>query len=144
MSAYSTNKTQFKDVALLRLALAEMGFTGEMVEVNDTGKQLFDFQGTATHYTEASGDKAHVIIRRRFIGRLANDIGFRRGADGHFEALLSAYDKSCGYNEAWLGKLSAAYARNGIIQKAQKQGLRFAGTVKKDGKTQLQFVDGRI
>jgi len=144
MSAYSTNTTQFKDCKLLLAALAELGFTSDMVEVHETGKQLFDYHGRATHYTDEAGDKAHVIIRRQFVGGAANDIGFRKGSDGHYEALLSAYDRSCGYNEAWLGKLSAAYARTAIMQKAQKQGLRFAGTVKlPNGKTQMRFLDVR-
>ena len=124
-------------------ALAELGFDASKVEVSDTAKQLFDYHGHVTYYTDLSGDKANVIIRRQFVGRMANDIGFKRGSDGKYEAIISAYDRSCGYNEAWLGKLSAAYARHGIIQKATKQGFRFTGTVKKDGKTQLQFLDMR-
>ena len=143
MSEYSTNKTQFKDCALLLQALAELGFDASKVEVSETPKQLYDYHGHATKYTDSNGDKANVIIRRQFVGSAANDIGFRRGTDDKFEAILSRYDRSCGYNEEWLGKLSAAYARNAIIQKASKQGLRFAGSVKKNGKTQLQFVDGR-
>ena len=144
MSAYSTNKTQFKDCKLLLAALAEMGFDASKVEVNENPKQLYDFQGNKTHYVDADGDKAHVIIRRQFVGGAANDIGFKRGTDGTFEAYLSAYDRRCGYDEQWLGKLTAAYARNAIMQKAQKQGLRFAGTVKlANGKTQLRFLDVR-
>ena len=140
MSAYSTNETQFKDRDLLVKALVECGFTADKVELHNTAQQLIDYRGQATTYTDVNGDKAEVIIRRKFVGGAANDIGFKRGTNGNFSAIISQYDRGCGYNQAWLGKLSAAYARNAIMQKAAKQGLRFAGTTKKDGKTQLAFV----
>lgn len=141
MSAYSTNKTIFKEQELLLCALAEMGFDASKVEVNTEAKQLYDYHGNATHYTDKNGDKAEIIIRRQFIGGSSNDIGFKRSADGTYSAIISAFDRgSMGYNNQWLGKLSAAYARNGIVVKAAKQGLRFGGTVKKDGKTQLIFT----
>lgn len=144
MSAYSTNQTQFKNSEFLICALIEMGFTREQIEVNETPKQLFDFQGRKTHYTDVNGDKAEIVIRRSAVNRVlssgaSNDLGFKRQADGTFGALISEYDSSFA-NKQWLGKLTAAYARTAIIDKAKKQGLRFAGTVKQNGKTQLQFV----
>jgi hypothetical protein len=137
MSAYSTNETQFKDPKLLCAALAELGFDASMVESHDTAQNLIDYHG------KPRPDRAEIIIRRRFIDSASNDIGFKLGANGTYGAIISDYDRNhMEYNGAWLGKLSAAYARQGIIQKAQRQGLRVAGTVKKDGKTQLIFVKG--
>ncbi len=140
MSAYSTNQTEFRDCALLLKALEEMGFDASKVNVYDTAKPLIDFQGHQTHYIDVNGDRAEIIIPRKHVGGMANDIGFRKTANGTYEAIISAYD-SRRYSAAWLGKLSAAYARNGLIQKMQKQGFKYAGNgVKKDGKTQMQFV----
>lgn len=140
MSAYSTNQTQFKECSLLLKALEEMGFDASKVEVHETAKPLIDFQGHATHYVDSTGDKAEIIIRRKYVGGAANDIGFRKTENGTYEAIISAYD-SQRYSQAWLGKLSAAYARNGLIVKMASKGFKYAGnSVKQGTKTQMQFV----
>ena len=141
MSAYSTNVTQFRDRELLLCALAELGFDATMVEVNETAQQLFDYHGRATTYTDIDGDKAEIIIRRQYVGSASNDLGFRKTVNGTYEAIISAYDRSGhGYDESWVGLLSASYARHGLIKKASKQGLRHAGNVQKNGKTEMLFV----
>lgn len=146
MSKYSTNNVpMFKDTNLLVAALCDMGFTREEIQVNETPVQLFDFQGKATRYTDTKGDKAHIVIRASAVNRVlsggaSNDLGFRRrNGDGSFNALISAYDS--GYaDQTWIGKLSAAYTRHGVIEKAAKQGFRFIGTKQTAGKTHLQFA----
>ncbi len=144
MSEYSTNKTIFKDASLLIAALIEMGFDASEIEHSDSAKQLFDYHGHATKYTDVNGDKAEIIIRRNHVNaRLSsgasNDIGFKRQPDGTYAGVISAYDSNFA-NSAWLGKLTAAYSRKAIVQRATKQGLRFVGTSQQNGKTQLQFV----
>jgi|SRR6185437_466865 len=140
MSAYSTNQTQFRELPLLLKALEEMGFDASKVEVHETAQPLIDFQGHRTHYVDATGDKAEIIIRRKYVGGMANDIGFRKTASGTYEAIISAYDSSR-YSQAWLGKLSAAYARHGLIVKMASKGFKYAGNgVKQGTKTQMQFV----
>ena len=141
MSAYSTNVTQFRDKELLLCALAELGFDASKVEVNETAQQLFDYHGRATTYTDTEGDKAEIIIRRQYVGSSSNDLGFRKTANGTYEAIISAFDRRAhSYDEAWVGLLSASYARHGLIKKASKQGLRHAGNVQKNGKTEMLFV----
>jgi hypothetical protein len=142
MSKYSTNVTQFKDKSLLILALGELGFNIGDLEVNANAQQLYDYTGKATHYTDALGDRAEIIIRRKYVGSAANDIGFRANANGRYEAIISAFDRSSnGYNEQWLGRLTAAYARQGVIAKMQKQGYRYVpDSARKNGKTELVFV----
>jgi hypothetical protein len=141
MSEYSTNKTIFKDASLLVAALVEMGFPLEEIEQNADAKQLFDYHGKATHYTDAAGDKAEIVIRRQSVNRhlssgASNDIGFKRQPDGTYAGIISAYDSNFA-NTAWMGRLTAAYTRKAIIQKATKQGLRVLGSVKVNGKTQF-------
>jgi hypothetical protein len=134
--------TQFKESGLLVAALIEMGFAREQIEVNQTAKQLFDYHGCATKYLDATGDKAEIIIRRQHVGSAANDIGFRRNENGRFEAIISAFDSGSNcYNSEWLGKLTGAYARQGVIAKMQKQGYRYVpDSARKNGKTELVFV----
>lgn len=138
MSAYSTNKTIFKDASLLVAALIEMGFEASEIEVNTKPVNLYGYHG------DMRNDRAEIIIRRQFVnarlsGGSSNDIGFARQSDGTYAGVISQFDSNYA-NSTWLGKLSAAYARKAIVQKAQTQGLRFVGTVKTNGKTQLQFV----
>ncbi len=138
ISAYSTNQTQFRELPLLLKALEEMGFG--TVEVYETPHDLIDFQGRKTHYVDATGDKAEVIVRRKYLRGMANDMGFRKTANGTYEAIISAYDSHT-YSKAWLGKLSAAYARHGLIVKMASKGFKYAGNgVKQGTKTQMQFV----
>jgi hypothetical protein len=138
MSKYSTNTTQFKDKELLLSALKEMGF--DTVEVSDTAKQLYDWHGNPTSYTDASGDKAEIIIRRQHINSASNDMGFRKTVNGTYEAIISAYDRRIGYNDSWVGKLSAAYARQGLVKKMTAMGHKYGGSIQKNGKTQLIFT----
>ena len=144
MSKYSTNSTQFKESGLLVAALIEMGFTVDQIEVNQTAQQLFDYHGRATKYLDQTGDKAEIIIRRQHVGSAANDIGFRRNENGRFEAIISAFDSGSNrYNSEWLGKLTGAYARQGVIAKMLKQGYRYAGPKKVGNRTELSFVTNK-
>jgi len=144
MSKYSTNPVPtFKDAALLIAALQEMGFEANEIEHHAIAQQLFDYHGQPTKYTDRNGDKANVILRRTAVNRhlsggASNDIGFKQHGDGSFSALISQYDSAYANNQ-WIGKLTAAYTRQSVIQKAAKQGFKFVGSRQENGKTKLQF-----
>lgn len=131
MSAYSEVSTQFTDGELLIEALTEMGFTPE----NHIGKPQ--------HLTGYHGDKrkdvADVIIPRAQVGGSSNDIGFVRGDDGKFRAIISEYD-SRHYGEQWLKKLRAGYADKGILRQAKLAGLRAIGRKVVKGQIQYEFL----
>lgn len=101
MSHYTTLQTRISDIETLVEALADMGF--EDVEVFDQARPLVGWLG------DRRSQGAEVIIRRCHVGQASNDIGFTRGADGTFEALISEYDRSS-YDHAWLGRLAQRYA----------------------------------
>jgi Protein of unknown function (DUF1257) len=138
VSSYSTNETKFKDPTLLMAALQEMGFPIEEIEYHTKAVNLYGYHG------DMREDTAEIVLRSKYVNaRLStgasNDIGLKLQADGTYAGIISGYDSNFA-NTAWLGRLSAAYARKSVIQNAAKQGLRFAGTVKQNGKTQLHFV----
>jgi hypothetical protein len=138
VSSYSTNKTIFKDAKILVAALIEMGFSQDEIECHSSPVHLYGYHG------DMREDTAEIVLRRKFVNaRLSsgasNDIGFKRQSDGTYAGIISQYDSNFA-NSQWVGKLSAAYARKAIIQKASKNGLRFVGTVNQNGKTQLSFV----
>jgi Protein of unknown function (DUF1257) len=141
MSKYGTAETNIKDVACLVDALIEMGWKKEQISVFNTPQQLIDFRGRATHYLDANGDKAEVIIRRQHLIGAANDMGFRRNPQtGRFEAIISQYDRKH-YDDAWRKRLEVNYAEKFCIKTAQRQGLKFAGYgQKREGKRELLFV----
>jgi hypothetical protein len=86
MSHFTVLRTHITDVESLVKALAELGFP--QVEVHQTAQHLYGYQGDVRPQT------AEVIIRRQFIGRASNDIGFKRQEDGTFDAIISDYDRA--------------------------------------------------
>lgn len=140
MSEFHAQKTSYKDVECLVSALKEQGYAE--VEVHEVAQQLYDWHGKKTFYLDKEGDKANVIVRRHIIGGAANDMGFKRNADGTFDAIVSQYD-SGKHNAKWFGQLKAKYAEKVDMKTAAKNGLRFLGRKVVNGKVQLQFLDPR-
>lgn len=140
MSAYHSVKCQFRDQECLIAALATMGY--DKVEIHETPKQLFDYHGNATRYTNAAGDRANIIVRRNHIGYLANDIGFLKNADGTFSSLISEFDSNK-HNATWVDALSRDYAQRKVAKEMKKRGFVLQTKKAANGKTQLQYVKVR-
>ena len=143
MSKYGTAETIMTDPDDLISALCEMGWKRDQIEKHSTPQQLIDFQDNPTHYLDATGDKAEIIIRRQYVPGVSNDIGFKRNpVTGRFEAIISEYD-TMRHDALWRKRLEVNYAEKHCITTAKKQGLRFAGYgQKKQGKRELLFVQG--
>jgi hypothetical protein len=134
MSAYHTQKTQYKDRDCLVEALGEMGYKN--VEVNEVAQNLFGYHGDKRAQT------ANVIVRRQHIGSAANDLGFVKAADGTYSAIVSDYDSNK-HDATWMTKLKVAYTEKVDMKTARKNGLQFLGKKIVNGKVQLQFIDNR-
>jgi hypothetical protein len=140
-SEYAKIATKFKDLECLLAALKEVGY--DNVEVHEKAERLVDFQGRQTHYTDATGDTANVIVRRKYVGGAANDLGFLKSADGSYAALVSQYD-SHRHNEQWFGKLKAKYAEKFVAKEAKRQGMKLYSPAKSvNGKRVIQYLDMR-
>lgn len=120
MSEYGKATTKFRDEECLLGALADVGY--DKVEVHKDAQQLIDYHGRPTHYLHADGDKAHIIVRRRYVGGAANDLGFFREADGTYSAIISAYDRGK-HNAQWMIGLKQKYADRIIPKTAKKFNL---------------------
>jgi hypothetical protein len=118
MSAYGEFETTVREQGFLVEALADMGY---MAEVQPDGAALFGYHG------DERPERAHVIIRRVQLDSASNDIGFARGADGRFRAILSEYDRGIGYDEKWLGKVHQHYKEKQTMAVAQAKGYVFRG-----------------
>lgn len=116
MSHYTTVKTKLVDQAALVKALADVGYAE--LEVYAEPEGLRGYRG------DLRADRAHIIIRRRFISSLSNDVGFLRQADGSFTAIISEFDaQSRGFNQAWLNKLHQRYAYHVAVDQLTSQGF---------------------
>jgi len=101
MSEYHVVQVKFKDESVLLATLKDMGLTPE---VHEEAKHLHGYQG------DKRSQKAHIIIPRKQVGSVSNDVGFERVEDG-FVLHASAYD------EAWrtgnkIKAITQGYAEN--------------------------------
>ena len=127
MSHFTRLKTRLADVDGLTRALADVGF--KTVEVHEAAQALHGYQGDTRTQT------AEVIVRRKYVGRASNDLGFKRQEDGTFEAIISDHDRRK-YSEKWLQQLSQRYAYHVARAKLEAQGFTLAA--------EETATDGRI
>lgn len=115
MSHFATIKTQFTEDKALLKALSDLGLCN--VEHHERPQSLFGYQG------DIRPEAAEIVIRRKFVGTLSNDIGFKRGTDGAFAAIISEYDSNK-YSQVWLQRLLQRYAYHATVQKlVEEQGF---------------------
>ena len=118
MSAYGEYETTLCEQKFLVEGLFAMGYAPE---VHPEGAPLIGYHG------DERPERAHVIIRRAQLDSASNDIGFARGADGTFRAILSEYDHSIGYDAQWLGKVNQHYKEKQTLAVAKAKGYIFSG-----------------
>lgn len=118
MSAYGEYETTLNEQNFLVEGLTAMGYR---IEVHAEGAPLIGYHG------DERPERAHVIIRRAQLDNASNDIGFVRGTDGRFRAILSEYDRSIGYDECWLGKVHQHYKEKQTLAVAKAKGYIFRG-----------------
>ncbi len=115
MSYYSTVQTRLVDVRYLCMALADMGL--KQVEVHETPQTLDGYFGGV------EGQRAEVIIRKENLGNATADLGFRRGPDGTFSAVLDPEYGGSYHDPGWLGRLSQLYAYHVAREQLEEQGF---------------------
>jgi len=93
--------TPIVDQDALVEALEDLGFARAAIEVHAEAVPLVGYEGAARNV------HAHVVIRRRHVGAMSNDLGFERTATG-FRAHISDYDRGR-HGSAWLAKLHARH-----------------------------------
>ena len=124
MSHFSEFHIKMNDEKSLIAALESMGFKGK-IEVYQTLQPLYGFQG------DVREQKAHIIIRKKYVGPSSNDIGFERMADGTYRVWISDYDKGK-YNQKWLDTLITRYTGARILDKVNKL-RRYQVSIKEEG-----------
>lgn len=131
MSRYCTVKTEFRDKETLIIALQETGkWKPKQIEVHDTPQHLYGYHGDERKET------AHIIIRRKHMGRNSNDLGFIKNEDGNYEAIISAYD-SKKYGESWINQLKGNYAYHRIRIQQENHGRSVSRERMSDGRQRV-------
>lgn len=134
MSHYTTLPTQIVDAHALIMALADLGFPANKVETHAEPQQLYGYRG------DERPERAHVIIRRKHVGFSSNDIGFVRGEDGAFHAIISEFDQlALGYDDAWLQRLTQRYAYHVTLAELAQQGFTLAEETDRAGTIHLRL-----
>lgn len=129
MSHFTVMKTKIVDQEALVKALMDLGF--QEVEVHETAQHLYGYRGDQRAQT------AEVIVRRKYIGRASNDIGFKLGQNGTYTALISEYDRDQ-YGQEWLNQLSQRYAYHVARMKLTQQGFDLVNEeIQQDGRIHL-------
>jgi hypothetical protein len=131
MSKYATLETQYKDRECLVQALADMGYN--TVEIHDEAQNLIGY------HNDLRPEKANVIVRRKYVGHAANDIGFVKGENGNYRAIISEFD-SGKHNTKWLDGLKKNYTERVVTKEAKKQGLKFHSRTIVNGKTVVKYL----
>lgn len=124
MSKFVNFQTKFTDGKLLIEALAVAGMKGVQNHIGNP-QRLEGYEGDQRSQT------ADIVIPRRYVGRVSNDIGFKRNAKGTYDAIISDYDQQH-YNSAWLNNLTVEYSEVELKQKAKKAGFKLVNTGLKD------------
>ena len=101
MSHYTVMETQLSSAEHLVKALNDLGF--ENVEVHAEPQRLVGWLG------DSRTNRAHVIVRKKEIGFVSNDIGFLQIPSGYFKAQISDFDR-LKFDEEWLRALTQRYA----------------------------------
>ncbi len=118
MSKYLELQTVLTDENHLLDALRDLGF---VPECSKDGDRLIGYRG------DQRNERATIIIRRNQLDSASNDIGFARGPDGSFRTIISEYDRSIGFDDAWLGRLAQAYKERQTMSVAKAKGYVFKG-----------------
>lgn len=127
MSHYTRVRTVLRDPDLLVRALADVGLS--KVERHAQAQSLMGYQG------DQRAQKAEIIVRRKHIGRLSNDLGFARRGDGTYEAIISDFDRRR-FDQAWLDRLAHAYGRQATLRFAAEHGYSVEEQVEQ-GRTRI-------
>lgn len=121
MSAYTQIKCQFKDPKLLVEALTEMGYKPNVFSVP---VQLEDYVG------KLRPQRAEIVLPRRQVGPMANDVGFVKQADGTYMAIISEYDNGATFTPKKMEELKLNYNLAKAKKIAAAQGMKLVGEKK--------------
>jgi len=130
VSHYIDIVTEIKDTKALVKALERVGFKGQ-VEVHETAQNLYGYQN------DARNQKAHIIVRRNYVGHASNDIGWERNANGCYISHISEYDQKK-YGIEWQMNLQKYYGVELSKMEFEKKGWKYKEDVDEKNRPRLR------
>ena len=146
MSEYLTVAVQYKDEELLRQAIenvtAEMGIRAE-IHPQDQERHLFGYLG------DRRPETAQFLVRRNYLDRLSNDLGWSPQPDGTYRLIVSEYDQTVLRCQRITGAVDVEYQRLYVERQVQTnprlRGSRVvANRDARTGVVQLQILNVRV
>ena len=136
LSEYAVIQTLFRDATVLAAALTDLGFSPSAIE-------WYEAPALLRGPTIGVPGYAQLVVRGRHVGPGANDLGFVRGPEGAFHALVGVMEQRTRgwhgpYDQGWLGRLAAAYAVRQLAAQYQAKGWRV--TITRDGDGVVELV----
>ncbi|MBN1923057.1 MAG: DUF1257 domain-containing protein [Anaerolineae bacterium] len=140
MSKYRRIEVEFRSEEALLKALADCAA--------ELGIKFEDHRGNPAHLIGYQGDtraeEAEFIVRRRFVGLGANDLGFARKVDGSYEMILSDYDGRRAAEDGTsqnrlVNMVKQRYAYHATYELAWQNGWSVTEEVKPDGTIELEL-----
>lgn len=134
MSHYLDIKTKMTDTKSLVTALKRMGFQDHMIEVHDKAQNLYGYHG------DLRAQKANIIIRRKYVGRASNDIGYEK-VDGYYVARISEYDSQMKIgNKDWQKQVISYYGVERAKKSAAAKGYKFYESMDNQNRPKLRIL----
>lgn len=140
MSHFLDFETQITDPIALGKALIRVGnphqtkmtvWNEKHIEVHEKAQHLYGYQNDVREQT------AHVIVRRCHVGSASNDFGFVRDEKGFYHAIISEYDRNCGFKPEWLTKLLTYYNVEKSKMELDAKGIEYVEDKDKEGRMRL-------
>lgn len=139
MSHYLAMETQITDQEALVRALCRSisratskEFTRGQIEVCEPARHLYGYKGDQREQT------ANVILRRQHVGGSSNDVGFVKGPNGTYSAIVSDFDRENGYGQPWLTRLYTFYNVEKAKMEMDSRGVQYTETKDDRGRIQLR------
>jgi hypothetical protein len=138
MSKYKTIQTEFRNIASLQKALADLGFTANKVEVDATRKNTLQMYG---YHGDLRPETVSVRIQRKYVTTASNDVGFRWNGTS-YEAVISDFDSSANnpFSTANVNKLKQRYAYHEAKRIAYSKGYSVSEKTQADGTISLVLM----
>ena len=132
MSKYMRIETVFKDEDTLRRALVDVCQSRRIQFETGQNLSLYGYRG------RERAETSDYVIRRKFVGSAANDLGFARKADGTFEAVISQFDSRT-EGMRILNEIRQRYTRLQVEKLARARGMRVEEVKDTSGVIRLKF-----
>ena len=134
MSAYIKMDTEFHDGDCLVASLRSLGYAPE---VHAKPVHLTDYMG------KVRPEMAEIVISRRQVGSLSNEIGFQKQTDGTYMRISSEYDN--GAQRLDPKKLKLKYAETKVLKLGAERGLKLVERIPgQNGASRFVFEQAKI